>query len=259
MTPLPSLFISHGAPSIVTEPIAAHDFLTTLADRLPKPHAILSVSAHWETTNPTLSRDPNPETVYDFYGFPKHLYDITYPAPGAPAVADNAAQLLRDADIDADVTDTRGFDHGTWTPLALAYPDADIPTAQLSVQPDRPPLFHFKLGQALAPLRQQGILILGSGALTHNLPAAFRHDHDTPPPWVMDFVDWVHDALVQGRVEDLVNYMETAPHGAQNHPTPEHFLPLFVALGAASPDATALRMHHSMDYGVLAMDMYQFT
>jgi len=258
MATSPSIFLSHGAPTILTEPSPARQFLTQLGSQIPRPRAVLCVTAHWLTSTPTLSADPRPETLYDFGGFPKNLYTLTYPAPGAPDVAEQAARALRAQNIPVEITARRGFDHGTWVPLKLIYPEADIQVAQLSVQPHRSAAWHYQLGQALSGLLDDNVLILGSGALTHNLDAWMQGDYASPPGWVTDFTDWVFRAITTGRIEDLVAYAEKAPHAPDNHPTPEHFLPLFVALGAAGPDATRTRLHTSIADAVLSMDAYQF-
>lgn len=258
MSPMPSLFVSHGSPMIMIEPGASHDFLTTLGSLIPRPRAILSITAHWISTEPKVSRDPSPQTMHDFGGFPEQLYELSYPAPGAPDVAEQVTNALRAQGIDVEIIEQRGLDHGTWVPMKLAYPDANIPVVQMSVQPQRSAQWHFKLGQALSELRKEDVLVLGSGSMTHNLSAYFTEQHDTAPTWVTEFVDWVYSATQDGRWEDLLNFEDLAPHAHQNHPTTEHFLPLFVALGAAAPNPVAQRLHNSIDQGVLAMDAYRF-
>lgn len=234
MSRLPTAFVSHGSPMVLIEPGPSHDFLKRLADELPRPKAIVSVTAHWITHVPTLSTTAQPETLYDFGGFPDELYTLTYPAPGAPELAERAAQLLGQANIEFALKERRAFDHGTWVPLMLGYPQADIPVLELSVQPRENARWHFDLGLALAPLRDEGVLIVGSGSLTHNLMAMDRSGHPEPLPWVMDFTTWVRSAIAEKRWDDLIDYENLAPHWHENHPTPEHFLPLFVALGAAA-------------------------
>lgn len=254
----PALFISHGSPMIVMEPSPAHMFLTKLGTMLERPRAILSVSAHWTTDTPAISVDPQPGTMHDFGGFPDELYQMSYPAPGAPDVGEAAALLLRDQGIIVDIAQQRDLDHGTWTPLKLAYPNADIPITEMSVQPHQSPAWHFRLGEALAPLRNDNILIVGSGAMTHNLRAFFGGEYDTPPSWVTDFTDWMYDTIAQDHVGALLDFETAAPHIQQNHPTVEHILPLFVALGAGSADTPGERIHTSIEHGVLSMDMYRF-
>lgn len=247
---LPTLFISHGSPTLVQDDDAAHHFLTGLAAGLPKPKEILVISAHWETQIATLSTVAKPETIHDFGGFPRALYELRYPAPGAPALGDRAARLLEEAGFDVARDPKRGLDHGAWVPLTLIYPAADIPVTQLSIQTRLGqqhhlrlgPQHHLRLGQALAPLRDAGVLIIASGAATHNLQAVFdtRFKHDAPTPdWVAAFAAWLAETLEQGRFDDALDYRAQAPFALENHPTEEHLLPLFVALGAAGGGAKA--------------------
>ncbi|MGC2087237.1 MAG: class III extradiol ring-cleavage dioxygenase, partial [Bradyrhizobium sp.] len=196
-----------------------------------------------------------------FYGFPRALYELRYPAPGAPELAQDIAARLAAAGLPAAIDHARGLDHGAWVPLLLMYPGADIPVLQLSIQTERGPRHHLALGRALAPLRDDGVLIIGSGSFTHNL-AEFRTrrpELNAPAlPWVDAFADWVHEAAIAGRVDDLLDYRSRAPFAHKNHPTDEHFLPLFAALGAAGEGAHAERLHNSANYGVLRMDVYAF-
>ena len=188
---MPSLFVSHGAPTIALDISDAHRFLEKMAESVPTPRAILVVSAHWETETPHVSITDAPETIHDFYGFPKPLYELRYPAPGAPDLAATTAALLNDADLGPVVSEDRGLDHGAWVPLLLGYPAADIPVTQLSVQPHQDAAYHFRLGEALQPLRRQGVLILASGNLTHNLSEFRGQTLDaTPPDWVRAFDAW---------------------------------------------------------------------
>jgi 4,5-DOPA dioxygenase extradiol len=230
-----------------------------LGAQLPKPSAILVISAHWETRVPTLSRAVQPETIHDFSGFPEELYRIQYPAPGAPQMAESAARLLENAGIQVKLDDRHGLDHGAWVPLSMMFPQADIPVAQLSLQPERDPAWHLALGRALRPLREQGVLIVGSGAITHNLRAVFTHPQGEPAPqWVTEFCDWIAARIREGDLEALSSYRTLAPHAVQNHPTDEHLLPLFVALGAASKTDDAQHLNKVMTYGLLAMDAWLF-
>lgn len=230
-----------------------------LGKRLPRPSAILVISAHWETRTPTVSRAVQPETIHDFSGFPEQLYKLQYPAPGAPETAQAAALALQQAGIPVQLDDTHGLDHGAWVPLRLMYPEADIPVAQLSLQPEQDPAWHIELGRALRPLREQGVLIVGSGSITHNLRAVFKHQTGAPAPdWVTEFCDWMAQRIDAGDLAALSAYRSRAPHAVQNHPTDEHLLPLFVALGAADNIAGAQHMNQVMTYGLLAMDMWLF-
>jgi 4,5-DOPA dioxygenase extradiol len=266
-SPLPTLFVSHGAPDLVIRDIAANRFLRDAAQRMPIPRAILVASAHFEAHVPTLTTDSAPDTVYDFGGFDPALRKIEYPAPGAPQLSERAAALLTSAGFETALLDTRGYDHGVWTPLHLMWPDANIPVAQLSVSPDKGADWHFEMGQALSPLHKEGVLILGSGAATHNLDAFFRGGYApdaVPPVWVNAFSDWLCDRIEAGDTEALIAYRDVAPHGAENHPTEEHLMPLFVAMGAACGTAGKTapmfgeRLHTSTDRGVIKMDAFAF-
>jgi len=258
---MPSLFLSHGAPTLPLTESPARAFLAGLGQHLPRPKAILVVSAHWETAKPELNAVGRNETIHDFYGFPRALYELHYPAPGAPELAAGIAAQLAAAGLDATLDDSRGLDHGAWVPLLLMYPQADIPVLQLSIQTARGPQHHLALGRALQALRGEGVLVIGSGSFTHNL-AEFRMRpglDDPSPPWVDAFADWVDQAVTENRVDDLLDYRRLAPFALKNHPTEEHFLPLFAALGAAGEGARAERLHKSSTYSVLRMDVYAFT
>ncbi len=256
---LPSLFVSHGSPMIVIDESPARAFLEALGPGLPRPRAILVVSAHFEAAEPTLTTAPQPPMIYDFGGFPEPLYKILYPAPGAPDLAAKAASLLRAAGFAPRFDGSRGFDHGTWTPLRLMYPAADIPVVQLSVAPRRDAHWHFALGQALAPLREEDVLIIGSGALTHDLRAFFGRSPQagaSPQASAEAFATWMAQGIEAGRIDEVLAWETQAPEALRNHPTPEHILPLFVAMGAGGP--VRRRIHRSMDHGVLSMDAYAF-
>ena len=256
---LPSLFISHGSPMLPLTEAPARTFLAGLAATLPRPKAILVASAHWETDRPALNAVARNDTIHDFYGFPPALYRLSYPAPGDPALAERIAHLLGAAGLATDIDQARGLDHGAWVPLLLAYPDADIPVLQLSVQTPLGPAHHLRLGQALTPLRAEGVLVIGSGSWTHDLRRFRGQAIDAPEaPDVVAFSNWMDSALAEGRRDDLLAYRAKAPHAAQEHPTEEHLLPLFVALGAGGDNAKPTRIHHSASYGILRMDAYAF-
>jgi len=255
----PAIFVSHGAPLLAIQPGPAREFLSALGGMLGKPEAILTVSAHWESGDAAVSVALQPETIYDFYGFPDELYRIKYSAPGAPALAARTQALLGEKGIGARAHPTRGLDHGAWVPLMLMYPDADIPVTQLTVQTALGPSHHFKLGEALRGLRDEGVLILGSGGTTHNLSEFGRHPEGAAPPqWVTGFQEWLAHTIESGKSDDLMRYRSLAPEAARNHPTEEHFLPLFVPAGAGSPGVAGKRIHRSHTFGVFAMDVYRF-
>lgn len=256
---IPVIFLSHGAPTLPLEAGETGAAWRQLGAQLPGPSAILVISAHWETNIPTISRAIQPETIHDFSGFPAELYKLRYPAPGAPEMAQAAALALQQAKIPAQLDDTRGLDHGAWVPLSLIYPKADIPVAQLSLQPRQNPAWHIALGRALRPLREQGVLIIGSGSITHNLRAVFNHpEGEAVPGWVAEFRDWIADKIAAGDLGALGEYRALAPHAVRNHPTDEHLLPLFVALGAATQIESAVHLNRVMTYGLLAMDVWVF-
>ena len=261
---LPTLFLSHGAPTLPLEDIPVSRFLKGLGAELPRPRAILMVSAHWETPTPTLGGDENPKTIHDFYGFPDALYQLHYAAPGDPALAARAAELLDTAGFETRIHPRRGLDHGAWNPLILVYPQADIPVVQLSIQTARGPAHHLALGRALAPLRDEGVLIIGSGNTTHNLGDPRRAmAHVEPPDDVRAFDDWLIEAVEDGRVEDLLNYRAITPTAAHQHPTEDHLLPLYVAMGAASNGSNAQGaqgrlLHQSYCLAILAMSAFAF-
>jgi len=256
---MPVLFVSHGAPTLALDPGETGEAWSRLGERLPRPSATLVISAHWETRTPTVSRAVQPETIHDFSGFPEQLYKLQYPAPGAPETAQAAALALQQAGIPVQLDDAHGLDHGAWVPLSLMYPAADIPVAQLSLQPDQDPAWHIGLGRALRTLREQGVLIIGSGSITHNLREVFRHSPGAhAPAWVAEFCDWMAQRISAGDLASLSAYRSLAPHAVQNHPTDEHLLPLFVALGASDKIGSAQHLNQVMTYGLLAMDMWVF-
>jgi 4,5-DOPA dioxygenase extradiol len=260
MSQLPTIFLSHGSPMLALQDSPARRFLQGLGKSLDCPKAIVVVSAHWETRGgPAVSLASHPETIHDFGGFPRALFEIQYPAPGAPEAARRVAALLEAGGIPAGFSRERGLDHGAWVPLSLMYPDADIPVTQLSVVHGASPAEHERLGRVLAGLRNDGVLLVGSGSLTHNLHEFRGQGIDAPvPQWVGEFEAWMKARLESSDRAALLDYRRAAPFAAQNHPTEEHLLPLFVAMGAAGPDARATQLHASFEHGVLAMDAYAF-
>jgi len=228
---------------------------SALAQRLPRPSAILIATAHWETEVPSFTGAVQPETIHDFHGFPQPLYQIRYPAPGAPELAARSRSLLQGAGLRAEVDPVRGLDHGAWSPLLHMYPAADIPVVQASVQPALGTAQHLSVGRALAPLADEGVLIIGSGHMTHNLRD--RRPEGSPPlPYAAEFQGWVDAAIQAHDFDALIDYRKRSAQGARAHPTDEHFLPLFFALGAAAPGYRAERIHDGIESGALAMDAY---
>ncbi|MBU2485558.1 MAG: dioxygenase [Alphaproteobacteria bacterium] len=260
----PALFISHGSPDTAIADTQAAAWLRRMAADLPRPRAIVVASAHFEVSGGVaVSADPHPETIHDFGGFAPELYAMQYPAPGEPVLARRIADDLQAAGFPARAVDRRGFDHGVWVPLKLAYPDADIPVVSVSVDPRQGPEHHFRLGQALAGLGGEGVLVIGSGSFTHNLGEAFkalrtgRRSIDVPG-WVQDFTGWMNDRLAANDLDALLDYRRQAPYAVENHPTDEHLLPLYVAMGAGGEAASAKLVHDSAEFGVLAMTMWRF-
>lgn len=251
MTRAPSLFLSHGSPMTAVMDTPARRFLQGLGRDMHRPEAILIASAHWNTRNPAVAAVAQPETIHDFGGFPDELYRLQYPAPGSPALAAQVAALLPEVSLNS----TRGLDHGAWVPLMLMYPEADIPVVQLSLQPHAGTAHHVELGQRLKPLRDQGVMIIGSGSLTHNLYEIGRTDVQALNA-AKSFADWMEEKVQQADVTAVSDYRAQAPAAEFNHPTEEHLLPLHVAMGAGYGNASTL--HRSMEMGILAMDAYSF-
>jgi 4,5-DOPA dioxygenase extradiol len=240
------------------QPGPAGEAWKALGRRLPRPKAILIASAHWETNLPMLTGSEKPETIHDFYNFPEPLYRLRYPSPGAPEVARRAQALLKEAGVTAGIDGCRGLDHGAWSPLLYMYPQADIPVVQISVQPALGPRHHVELGRSLRKLGDEGVLIIGSGHMTHNL-RDWARGQGAAAPYAREFQAWVFDKLNKKDVDTLVDYRSASPHGVRAHPTDEHFLPLFFALGAAAAKAKPERVYDAIDAGVLAMDAYVFS
>jgi 4,5-DOPA dioxygenase extradiol len=234
--PLPALYLGHGAPPLLEDEAWMAEFAAWTA-KLPRPKQILIVSAHWQTAPMALSATRRVPLVYDFYGFPQHYYEMTYDAPGAPDLAVKVKALMPDGEPVLE-REMRGLDHGAWVPLKAMYPEADIPVLQMSM-PDLDPQHLFEIGKRLAPLRDEGVLIVGSGFLTHGLPFVHEYFMGRPgaPQWSVDFDQWAQEALDRGDVDTLFDFREKAPGMPWAHPTVEHFAPLFVTLGAvARPD-----------------------
>ena len=233
---MPSIYLGHGAPPLLEDPLWRSE-LGGWAGSMPRPSQILIVSAHWETAPMALSATRPVPLVYDFYGFPRHYYEMTYEAPGAPELAAQVKALMSDRDPVID-RETRGLDHGAWVPLKAMYPEAEIPVLQMSM-PDLDPAHLFEVGSRLAPLRDEGVLIVGSGFMTHGLPYVHEYLLGKPgaPQWSIDFDQWAAEALNRGDLDELFAFREKAPGMPYAHPTVEHFAPLFVTLGAAAtPD-----------------------
>lgn len=257
MSRLPSLFISHGAPSFALEPGLAGPRLTALGGMLPRPEAVLVVSPHWMTPTPRVGTTAHPVTIHDFGGFDPALYRLSYPARGHEALAQHTLERLQDAGWPAQADEHRGLDHGAWVPLMHLFPEADVPVFQVSL-PSRLDAEHaWAFGQALAPLADEGVLIVGSGSLTHNL-YEFRTGHGPDEAYVAAFAAWVRDTVEQGDSARLRRTLDDAPEARRAHPTPEHFWPLLVAAGAAGGTLPVRVIEGGIVHGMLAMDSYAF-
>lgn len=252
----PSLFISHGSPMFALEPGQLGPNLRALGQSLRDIAAVLVVSPHWQTRGVRIGTNAAPETIHDFGGFPPPLYQLQYPAPGAPTLAQDAAQLLAQAGFNVALDERRGLDHGAWVPLRYLFPQAEVPVFQVSLPHDIDAAGALRLGQALAPLRARGVLVVGSGSLTHNLYEFRQAIRD--PEYAQEFADWVRDMVAAHDVEALLDYRRRAPHAERAHPTEEHYLPLLVALGASTGTDAARLVEGGMTYGVLSMDSFAF-
>ena len=252
----PSLFISHGSPMLALEPGDSGPALERLAAELPRPKAIVLVSAHWESPDLRVTSNPAPQTWHDFGGFPPELFAVQYPAPGEPALAARIAQMLTEHGLPAQLDAKRPFDHGAWVPLSLMYPTADIPVVQVSLPSQLGPVAQTKVGRALAALRSEGILIIGSGSITHNLRELDWHaGPESIEPWAKAFRDWMIDKLAADDETALHDYRKQAPFAAKSHPSDEHLLPLYFARGAGGAFSIA---HQGWTMGALGMDIYKF-
>lgn len=251
----PSLFLSHGAPDLALSAAPARDFLESLGAKLARPDAILIASAHDEADGVAVRAPERFRTWHDFGNFDRRLFEMRYEPAGATMVADQAMALLAEADLAPGRSDDPRLDHGAWVPLSLIYPEADIPVVTVSIDPRRDAAWHDAVGRALAPLRERNVLVIGSGSISHNLREVFA-GRDGDRGWAENFTAWLADKVAAGDREALLDAMVQAPEAARNHPTDEHLLPFYVALGAGGGHGR--RLHHSYTYDVLAMDAYAF-
>ncbi|MEF8722442.1 MAG: class III extradiol ring-cleavage dioxygenase [Candidatus Accumulibacter delftensis] len=266
MERLPSLFVSHGAPSFAMEPGLAGPRLTALGRELPKPRAVLIVSPHWMTPRPQVGMVERPRTIHDFGGFDPALYEIDYPVAGHPQLARRTLDLLQEAGWSPRADERRGLDHGAWVPMLYLYPAADVPVFQVSLPSRLDADSAWTFGQALAPLADDGVLIVGSGSLTHNLnEVRGGHGHQGQhgqegyeEAYVAEFATWVREAVVAGDSTRLRETLALAPHAQRAHPTAEHFWPLLVAAGAAATSLPAAVIDGGITHRVLAMDSFVF-
>lgn len=257
MNRLPTLFVSHGAPTYALEPGLAGAQLAAAAARLPRPKAVLVVSPHWMTAQPRVATTAQPQTIHDFGGFDPALYELRYPAPGHPELAGRAIGLLQAAGWAAQADPRHGLDHGAWVPLRHIYPQAEVPVFQVSLPASLTAAEAQDYGAALAPLADEGVLIVGSGSLTHNL-YEFRMGEAQEAAYAREFQGWVRAAVTTGDGDRLAATLDIAPHARRAHPTAEHFLPLLVAWGAARPPLPVTALAGGIVHGVLSMESYLF-
>jgi 4,5-DOPA dioxygenase extradiol len=251
-----SLFISHGAPSLLLDDGPTAHFLKNLGMRMARPQVIFCMSAHWETSDVTFDSSVAPQTIHDFSGFPEAMYRMRYPAPGSPEWAARAAALCTAAGIRATLAE-RGLDHGAWVPLMALFPEADVAVVQVSLPYARGARGAYAAGRALGPLMREGALLLASGGLTHNL-REISWDGGGPEEWATTFHAWALSALRENRLEDLLEAPARAPQFQRAHPRAEHWLPLFFALGAAGTPWRSELLNTGFDFGSLAMDAFAF-
>ena len=252
----PSLFISHGSPMLALQPGESGPALARLAAEMPRPRAIVMVSAHWESHELLVNGNPQPETWHDFGGFAAELFAVQYPAPGLPDLTREVVELLAASDLPARIDSRRPFDHGVWVPLSLMYPQADIPVVQISLPSRQGPELQTRVGKALAGLRAVDVLIIGSGSITHNLGELnWNGDSARVEPWAQAFRDWMIDKLASDDESALHQYRSLAPHAVRAHPSDEHLLPLYFARGAGDEFSIA---HQGFTMGALGMDIYRF-
>ena len=252
----PSLYISHGSPMLALEPGASGPALANLAATMPKPKAIVIVSAHWESSELLVGGNPQPETWHDFGGFPRALFEVQYPAPGSPQLATEVVELLKTDGLPARIDAKRPFDHGVWVPLWLMYPQADVPVVQVSLPTRGGPALQTRVGHALASLRERGVLLIGSGSITHNLRELDWHaGPESVEPWAKAFRDWMIEKLEANDEAALHDYRQQAPNAVRNHPSDEHLLPLYFARAAGGEFSI---VHQGFTMGALGMDIYRF-
>jgi 4,5-DOPA dioxygenase extradiol len=253
----PAAFISHGSPMTVLE---TGPYARSLAEfgRSVAPLAIVVISAHWEEPGIQIAAGAHPPLIYDFSGFPKELYKITYDAPGSPSLAAEVAGRLKQAGFAAGLDGRRGWDHGVWVPLRLMFPDAQIPVVEISLPTQWSPRKLYNVGQALAAFRQEGVLVMGSGGIVHNLRLMNFRQKDTPvDAWASEFQEWVKEGIEKEDLEKLFAYEKEAPNAARAVPTPEHFAPLFPVLGAARQSARLVPIFEGIEYGNMSMFSFQ--
>ena len=254
-TKAPVMFVSHGAPTYALHPGQAGATLKTALPDFTSVKGIILLSAHWISRGQEVMAAAHPETIYDFGGFPDELYQIEYPAPGDPNLAEKIARLMNDAGLNAQLNPSRGFDHGAWVPMMHLFPNADMPIVQVSINYNLSHPELFQVGKALAPLREEGYAIIGSGSLTHNLRDV-RWDETDPLPYVLRFQEDIKHRLQNRDFDTLVNHAERIGDFTKAHPTDDHYLPLVIALGAVEETDHFRVLEGGIEFGALSMDSY---
>ena len=254
MSRLPVIFFGHGSPMIALETNDTTRAWKAMGDAVGKPKAILCVSAHWQTRGIAVTAMTKPRTIHDFgASFPKALFDQQYPAPGSPELAARVAEVLSPTPVAMD-QQAWGLDHGTWSVLGKAFPDADVPVVQLSMDATKPPAWHFEIGQRLTPLRDEGVLIVGTGNIVHNLPAMDWGDrHCAPYDWSQRFNEYIKTAIAEDAPQRAVDFASLGQDATRSVPTPEHYWPLLYVLGARLPGDTATFAPDHIEHGSLSM------
>lgn len=250
-TTMPALFLGHGNPMLAIEPNHYAEIWQQLGQRLPRPRAILMVSAHWYTRGTGITAMEQPRTIHDFGGFPQALFEVQYPAPGDPQLAQQIQQLL--APLPVALDQCWGLDHGCWALLKHMYPAADIPVLQLSIDAAQPPIFHYQLGQQLAALRQQGVMLIGSGNVVHNLGMVEFGDGAPPLPWAIEYEVWAKSQIQQSKHAPLIDYLTSHPAARLASPSPDHYLPLLYILGAQLPGDAVSFPTEGIDLAAISM------
>jgi 4,5-DOPA dioxygenase extradiol len=254
---IPAYFIAHGSPSIVIEDNEYTRFLVKLGKKISRPKAIVIFSAHFESEVQKISAVESYTMIYDFYGFPKEMYNIEYPVKGNPKLAEEIHNLFEVSGIKSEIDRSRGIDHGAWTILKLMYPNADIPVITLSVNPHLSPDMQFKIGEAISTLREKDILILGSGGIVHNL-AALKWDMEGVEPWANEFDNWVNKNIENWDLNTLFDFANKGPYAKRAVPTNEHFVPLFIAMGASGQAGRGILLQSNFQYGNLGLSCFEF-
>lgn len=256
---VPALFVSHGAPLFALDAGTTGPALTQFGEQIkaqvPGLRGVVIMSPHWMARTPQVMTGPQPATWHDFGGFPPALYELRYPAAGSPALAQEVLALLQAAGVPAQGDAARPFDHGAWVPLMHLFPQADLPVVQVALPAGAGPAEVYAMGAALRSLRNENVLVIGSGSMTHNLSEFFGGERE-PAPYVLEFSRWIESTLARGDMDSLLSYRSLAPDATRAHPTEDHFLPIFFALGAAGDDLQAHYLSREVMYGILSMDAF---